>query len=531
MVFACEADYEPLNEYSDVDWYTSTFGEASLVGVEDYLSFSDLSHNATSHVWSFSEESGCKFLTGGITRQDSTYYPFIDEEATTSSFDETVHILFTKAGLQNVRLRNTFDEYVSFKGLDTLEAVYQNGEWVIDTTFVVDVYDTIQSALKVFYEDVEIADANVNFDQQVFLADSASWPTIEIMAGESLKFVDMTTVGRPTDRTWYFNGGNPSTSTDSAAVAYFYKLGTFYSRLVCSRTGNNIPAGYKMKYVPLKVKVNKSNLPFELTGNIVEAEDETIKISVSGEVKAFSGLEDNFTVHVTNPNGFDQDIAVQSAKVSSSNGTIIELSLAEPIYNSDNITVSYVGNTIQSLDQRDLAAFTDVSVAMYKPNLVSDSGFESGGGMWQTPPTYDSSRIPTGLAEYSTDIVKDGAYSMHAVKTVDDANTAFGNSGSFVLEAGETYDYSFDYYVANDGGAVWESRISLANDDGTVNDGKIYGGWFNPSITGQWANKSAQFKGDGQKYTVAFLIYKGGASIDVYFDNFVVYKYEARPTE
>ncbi|WP_282039577.1 hypothetical protein [Saccharicrinis aurantiacus] len=528
-LFACENEYEPLNEYSDVDWYTSGFQNDKVVGLNKYMSFSDLSHNAMSHSWSFSDTSGCKFLKGNITRQDSTYIPFIDESLDTISDAGTVHVLFTTPGLKHIRLRNTFVDNVSFKGNDTLEAVNQNGEWLIDTSFVVDVYDSIQSAFKVFRDGIELV--NVDFDQQVFLSDSSSWPVQEVMAGEKLEFVDMSTVGRPDSRTWYLNGGNPSTSADSVALINYYKLGTYYARMVSSRSGQNIPAGSKMKYIPLKVEVIKSTLAFKLSDDIVETDDEVLILNMTGEVSPFSGLESDFTVHVTNANGFDQNIEVQSASVSATSGTTIELKLAEPIYNSDVITVSYVGGTINSLDERQLEAFSLKPVTMYQPNLITNPGFEDTDNLWGTPHTFTDGTTPAKGAELSMDNPKNGDFSMYVNKTVDDANVGFGNSGSFILEAGVKYTYRYDYYIVNDGAAVWEPRISLANSDGTVVNGKLYGGWFNPNGEGVWQTKEDVINGDAGSYTVAFLCYGGGKSIEAYLDNFFLGVYEGRPTE
>ena len=70
LLFACEKDYEPLNDFSDVEWYTSAFRNEKQVAIDKYMSFSDLSYNALEHTWSFSAESGCKFLTGNITRNN-----------------------------------------------------------------------------------------------------------------------------------------------------------------------------------------------------------------------------------------------------------------------------------------------------------------------------------------------------------------------------------------------------------------------------------------------------------------------------
>ncbi|BAX78482.1 hypothetical protein [Labilibaculum antarcticum] len=516
MLFACEADYEPLNDYSDVDWYTSSFSQAKTVAVGKYLSFSDLSQNAVDHSWSFSDTSGCNFLTGRIVRQDSTYTQFIDENIGNESTEKTVSIIFTKAGIQGVKLRNTFNDKVVFKGTDTLESVMQDGLWVIDTTFVVDVYDSIQSAFKVFYEDVELV--NVNFDEQHVLADSSSWPVKEIMAGEALKFVDMTTIGRPDSRTWSVGGGNPATSVDSAKVVSFYKLGTYFTRLNSSRTGESIPGGYKMKYVPLKIKVIKSTLPFDVVGQATEANDETISISLTGEMVPFAGKEGDFTVHVTN-GAFDQDIAVASASIKSTNGTVLELKLTEPIYNSDAITVTYVGGTIMSSDERNLAAFTTV-VKMYKPNLVVSGGFEDAGINWVA----GSDHVAANLNEYSTTDPATGAYCMH-LNTVAAGRNSVINTTNFSVITGKQYQVQWKIKVVAATGGGYEMRINK----GGVIDAKFSGLWTGygaPDGVWKTVTKTINYTDASPTLGIQILSYH---ITETYWDDISFSEYEPRP--
>lgn len=520
LLFACEKDYEPLNDFSDVEWYTSAFRNEKQVAIDKYMSFSDLSYNALEHTWSFSAESGCKFLTGNIKHSDTTYTKYIDTEkiGDTITTDQTIHVLFTKPGLQKIHFRNTFPHYVEFKGNDTLAAVKEGNVWVIDTTFIVDVFDSIQSSFKVFKENVEIA--NVAFDQQVKLADTASWPTVEIMAGEALKFVDMSTVGRPNSRTWYFGGGTPATSGDSVASVNFYRLGTFYARMESRRVGENIPGGYKMKYIPLKIKVNRSNLPLGKVGDIVELQDEKIQIAVSGELAAFAGKESDFTVHVTNQNGFDQDIPVQLAKVSSSSGTIIELKLAQPIYNSDVVTVSYVGNTIQSLDEREMDAFTTAPVKMYAPELIPYGGFEDGGSKW----VKGSDHVAANINEYSMNNPFDGNYCMH-LNTIAAGRNSVVNTTLFPMKKGVTYKLSWRVKVVAATGGGYEIRL---NRNGTIDD-RWQGNWTGyktPDNIWRYEQKILTFDENDQQMGVQILSYH---ITETYWDNLSLIVWEARP--
>ena len=172
---------------------------------DDYLSFADLSQGALSHSWTIQNENGSHFLTGSIRPSNKTYDQFIDQSLANVSEEKIVHVLFTKPGLQTVHLYNTFKDSVSFKGNVIFPSKRVGDVWVIDTTFVVDVYDSIQPALKA-YRDLDLTDLIAKHDANETghaLKDSASWPVITIMAGESINCVDETTLGRPTGRTSY----------------------------------------------------------------------------------------------------------------------------------------------------------------------------------------------------------------------------------------------------------------------------------------------------------------------------------------
>ncbi|MGQ1910317.1 hypothetical protein ACT3CE_11055 [Marinifilum sp. RC60d5] len=528
LFFACDDDYEALNDLADVDWYTSGFRTAKQLNIEDYMSFSDLSQGAVEHSWSFADTSGCKFLTGIITRQDSTYYPFIDENAGNTSLDETVSVLFTKPGLQGIRLKNTFSKYVEFIGTDTLAAVKQGDVWVIDTTFMVDVFDTIQSAFKVYHKDVEIA--SVASDQQSVLADTASWPEYEIMSGEVLKFVDLSELGRPNTSAWALNGGSPSSSSDSVAMINYYRLGTFYAKHTSSRSGENIPGANKMKYIPLKIKVIKSTLPFEVTGTIKEQKDETLQISVTGELKKFAEKEGFFTVHVSNSkSGFDQDIAVASAMVNANQGNIIDLKLAEPIYNEDVVTVTYAGGDIKSVDDRTLEDFTTLPVKMYILNLIPNGGFEDGGSGWIVGTEKPDQDV--ALSEYSTTDPAEGNYCYHMLVTADEyadgLRSSVMNTGSFNLVPGKKYVYKFKYKTISKLKGGYEPRL-FYYDNGAYT--RLWGAWsnYNPA-NGEWTQASKVYtftKASAKNISINVLSY---VESEIYFDDFWLYEQEVRP--
>ncbi|MBI9057100.1 MAG: hypothetical protein JEZ01_04965 [Labilibaculum sp.] len=514
LVVGCDDEYEPLNEYSDVQWYTDlSHGRSNAVGLDKYLSFSDLSQNALSHEWQLEKNSGAMYLTGNINYKDSVYTNFIDEDATNISYDQTVSVLFTKPGLQNLRLLNTYNEYVEFIGADTLAAVKQGDVWVIDTTFVLDVYDTLQPAVKLFHNGVEILDVPAN--SGVVLADSASWPIYEIEAGESIEFVDMTTIDRPSGRNWMVPGGS-GVASDSVAEYFFYRLGTFKPMMDSNRDGVGIPYGYERQVIPMKIKVNKSSLPFELVGNINELEDQTLQLSVTGEMVPFFNQEEFFTVHVTNPNGFDQDIAVESVKINAQVGNMIDIKLSEPIYSyNDVVTVSYSGGNIESLDERALTEMVDLPVVMYNPNVLNDPayGFEDAGAGWI--PMWDN----TATLDYTTEKAASGSYSLKM--------TQFGGKGKvesknapIAMKVGATYLYTYK---------VWIDASTTAGSISTWFFPEWKQNWVGIGSTprGEWVTISKEYEYNlGGTLIIMFTINGDGL---VYVDDFSMIEMDVRP--
>ncbi|MBJ7881529.1 hypothetical protein [Gelidibacter salicanalis] len=378
-------DYDAPDELSDILWLIGTNKNSQdqySINAATHLSFLDLSQGAVSHEWII--EEGNNFLKEGFNSTDSLT-AFIIPNAGLSTTKPKAHILFNNSGLNKVRLLNKFDKpvkYVSSQGI--LEAVQEGNLWVIDTTFTFDVYAQIKPAFKVYQDGVEIL--NITEADMPSVSDSDSWPTIEVEAGTALRFEDLTTVGRPNGRSWRFPEGTPNQIGGVTANVSFFQLGTFTGEMRSFRV-SPLPTSTVTKLIPLKVKVIPSSQPFVFSGQIKESENEKILFQLNGEVVPFSGEEANFTVNVFNEqSGFNQVIPVQTASVSTDNATFIELTLSQPIYNSDTITVTYDASTngITSTDTRVLQSFGPERVQMYFGNNIlpgnSWASFEPSGG-------------------------------------------------------------------------------------------------------------------------------------------------------
>ncbi|WP_143525073.1 hypothetical protein [Labilibacter marinus] len=378
MTLACDEDYEAPYFFTDVEWKMSETPLDTMFALaqDDYISFVDLSQGASSHQWTIDE--GCYFLRPEFSKSDTVYTDFIDQSVGNMSSEARAHILFAKSGIKEVHLYNTYPDSAAFISAedDTIPTVRMGDEWVIDTTFLVDVYAHIEPAFKVYFGETlvkEVLATDIPSEE-----DRPTWDTVTVEVGQELTYVDLTTIGRPNRRTWMMDGGVPATSNDSSANIAYYKMGVATGSVNVSRAGD-LPQGSTSKLIPLIVKVVQSSQPFEYTGKAQEIGDKLIGFNVTGEVADFFGEEANFTVRAKNI-GFDETIEVSGAKVSSTDATMIELTLADEVYNTDSVWITYAGGNIQSLDERELQAFEDKLVSMEIGGAVTNStkmGFET----------------------------------------------------------------------------------------------------------------------------------------------------------
>lgn len=417
---ACEKDeFVAPNDLADVKAIVGSRTQNDLgayfVEVGDQLAFADISQGAISHEWIIT--GGNAFIRNEFSPEDTVFTDFIIPGQTTTE-DPTAYVLFQTPGLQQVRLRNVFDRQVSFTSTGTA-AVQEGANWVIDTAYMVDVFAEIRPAFQVLKDGVEIL--SVSADETPDMANAASWTSVTLEVGQTLEFVDLTTEGRSTGRRWSLNGGAPATSNDSPATISYPSLGEHVGgTLSVIRNGAGVPSSTVEKLIPIRVTVTPSSEPFVFTGELAEAVDDVLSFQISGEALAFSGEEANFTVQVTNgESNFDQVVAVQEARVNADDATFIDLVLAEPIYTSDTITVSYAGGAINSADGRTLDAFGPESVVFTpEDNVLTDPalGFEAG------PESYFFQQPQWSL---SPEQAATGAAS--AKFSIDDPSTGAGN--------------------------------------------------------------------------------------------------------
>lgn len=393
-MFACEDDeYDRPNDLSDVKWIHDKIGDIydpadTLIKIaqDDQVTFADLSQGALSHNWTIPSNSF--FLSMDFEEDEFDLTPYIIEGAGIENKDGKVSVLFANSGKQGVRLYNTFKDSVMFLGGNNRASVYNETEdvWVIDTTFMVDVYGHPKPAFKVCYVAYDNTDSTtiieVGEDQEVSIDDADSWPTIEVMSGGRLRYVDLTKNDRVDSREWGINvAGTIETKKDSAIDMQYFLLGSGNVGTLLSKRDNvDEPRDATMKFIPLKVKVIESDLPFEIVGKSNVIEEDVILFNVSGVVTSIPLDEAaNFTVNVINEAaGYNENIPVSSVKKVNGDETAIELKLDGRLYNTDVITVTYAGGNIQSVDERVLLAFDMQEVVYEKERIIINpvSGFE-----------------------------------------------------------------------------------------------------------------------------------------------------------
>ncbi|WP_346883795.1 hypothetical protein [uncultured Algibacter sp.] len=383
---ACDKDdFEILSDNAKPQLFTPSIfnlNETSInnsvpIAINNFSSLSDVSQGVVSRVWTI--EDGANYLLPVFERKDSlNLVPFINPNIGKSNGADVIHVYFQQPGETDVILRNTFNKPVSFFGTD---AVQKGDLWELTTTVTYDVFDKLNAEASVTNEDGTETFATLTSSQNPNSENTSGFNTVSIEAGSKLVFNDLTTIGRPEGRVWAFEGGTPATSTETTQAVSFNRLGIYTVNITTTRDrrGNSLNAEEQTKTIPLAITVIPSTQPYEIAGNAqaIDNGDDVqgtniISFSVNGEVESFAGSEGDFTVNVTNT-GFNQNFDVTSVNLNSSDATIVELILSEPIRNSDTVMLSYNGSTITSVDSRTLNAFSNVLVNAVNANLLSNA--------------------------------------------------------------------------------------------------------------------------------------------------------------
>ncbi len=508
------------------------------------MSFLDMSVNASSHTWGI--EEGNYFLNGGFGDGDSLAL-FINEEMGLETTDVQVNVLFNNPGTNYIRLYNTFEEKVSWNGSVPLISVYDADidKWVIDTLLEVYVFETMQPAAEI-YKETTVVDAatgeevleytkvcTVEAGVEYLLKDSASWPTVTLMAGERLQAIDMTTIGEPSSRTWSFKGASTSTSGDSIAYVPYYALGSYVGLSLTAVRSTPSPEASVSTNIPLRVTVTQSTIAFSASGDATELEDETLLLGVTGELESVPmTAASDFTVNVTNAtSGYSGEIAIKSIKQYSLDATKLSIVLEEPIYNSDVVTINYNGasssdDEITSVDGRVLQPFSDVETNMfYAASVLGGSAsldFETAGSEAMYPADGWWTPAPESWY-YSTDMFASGTASIcvsgtDLTDTRMQASVSIPDAGTYLLRCAVFIDASKN------------SGLTALN---TIFTGPWIDNAFDLSSVekGKWVTVEAPTYtfSEGMTTDMWVRIYSAPGDVLFYLDDFELIQLETRP--
>ncbi|MDO6737578.1 hypothetical protein [Wenyingzhuangia sp. 2_MG-2023] len=385
-LIGCSNDPDLTTDHSSFLWYTSGgFEEADYtLGIEDYITLLDLSKNPSTNLFTIPETA--KFIKGDLNRAIADFTPYIIPNTGNTISDTKVNVIFTEAGLQTITLKNTYEEEI--EGTTLIE-----DQWVAEQTFTIDVFDRIKPALKLSTYDVTDPENPVlqdvfslNENDEPTIENKSDWQVINIEAGEEVVFTDLTTTGRSTARTWYTDGGKPEESTKEVSNVRYNKPGEYTAYIESKRSGSDVPAYTTEKLIPVLIKVIPSSKPFVIDGNVT-LNNGIISFSVTGEIESVIAQASKFTVHVTNTAaGFDANIPVSSVSINSDDSSLIDLELAETIYNTDTIEISFTDGNVTSVDGRVLENFGPLEVKQDAGAsvFVQDvAGFENENANWK----------------------------------------------------------------------------------------------------------------------------------------------------
>jgi len=439
-------EYEAPGDISAVGFYTSTgTSEEIKTALFGYTTFSDLSQGVIDHSWTIDE--GNFFLKGPISFRENKndFESKIINPGSTVTNDKTAIVYFKKAGNQKVRLYNTFDKFVNFRGARYDDVVGKKVEydfpakqvgdkWVIDTTFVVKVYDTITPKVIVRRKD------------GVILKHNETKPII-IEAGEYLTFEDISTLGEPTDRYWFARVKGTLTeianSRDVKTDLIFNRIGDFVAGITVSRNGDKIPFGIKTKIFRMPIKVIASTKPFKLV-TIEQGKENTIKMQFSGEFASFDTNALDFKVLVNST-----EAGIQSVSLDRTNPTTIVIKLLDKIISSDEIKVSLIDpKEVKSVDSRDPIKFTDEIVEMLD-NSVAFFNFEQDArSNWTVILDKPNSTTKVSL---STSVFSSSTHSLKLENTATQGGKWAGFENlvnTFALKKGKKYKIEYKIYKA-----------------------------------------------------------------------------------
>ena len=438
-IYACEDEFEVPGDPNFAD--PAAAGGPNEIEVSNFISFADLSQGAKSRAWTVPETA-----------------EILNDNGATSSSLPIIHVQFNQPGEFEVNL----------------STIFNNPNINFDSAFTITVLDSIATAFEA---------GEVTGNNPVVGPDK-----ITLEAGSQIVWNDMST-GNPDAWSWFFEGGDPPTSTEQVPTVQYKSLGVFDVGMVSRRES---PFGRPdTLWLQDYIEVIPSTEPIVINSANENAED-VIELVFSRNLQPAVFQVSNFTLTV---DGAAAEIS--SIGVSTTDLSILNVIPAVPLKNTQTASLSYNGNgVLQSSDFVKAEAFEDLEIMLYAPNLFTDNpGFEDGNiDAWGA--LYGDATGGASMEAYNGD-AHSGAYSLRVV--MDDAtaetNLKLSSEGSefpFKLEEGKVYRLEF-----------WIKVIDKFNEI-TVRTQPV-GGWADYKmwnsggnccgvIQGEWVKRSTYIK-------------------------------------
>lgn len=471
VLAACEKDYEaPTGEPNHVMAFTSFGNVPSITQVYEEITFIDLSRGVKNLEWSFPENAVIDSLDNYVT----------------SSSESVVKVRFTEPGVYQIPLSYEFKGNV-YVGEELKESA------LYDTTLTVTVNDSVKS---------DFIATRVIEGTQLVNADNAM---NEVMAGRDVEFM-FTGVGAPDTYKWEFirEDGFTVEYEDANITHKFSSMGNYTVRLVSS-------SAYSLDTLEFAnyVKAIRSTDPVEMLSLKVMDKKKEIRLEFSRDMdNPFTCDPAAFDITVDN-NGTDIPVSIAALKLDAVQNNIVIIQLAEDLFNSDVVSISYdqtVGD-LATVDGMAVTSFTDASVIFINPNIIVDGDFDYG---FEETEGSDWKYLWWGSPwdKYSFDVTENMAYTGKKSGYVQleagggmimGHKTPDNNFAMFDLKGGDKYIISCWVYVESlgDGATTPDLRFYWANStDWSVGGCPFFDGAF---PTGKWvyASTIVNSPGDG----------------------------------
>ncbi|GHB74983.1 SwmB domain-containing protein [Persicitalea jodogahamensis] len=345
-MWGCDNEYvAPGEEPSHSVIFTSEMDFGNKIQVNDKLSFGDVSPGVVSRKWSFPQ---------GVDILES------DNDST--SADQRVKTVFTKAGTFQVRLNQ------QFKAPAYINGVLRGTE--NDTIITVRVIDSVRVNFT-----ANFVNKNGTLGAPLTIKDQAK---NEITAGTTIRYTAVN-AGEPERLEWALEGGAPLTSEVVGTFDVKYKkVGVYDIQMIGKRSR---PFGADTIALKQFLRVVPSTEPVTLDGvTSVPAQSSKIALNFSRDMDILTANPSNFSVAITNK-GKSIPVTITAATVDPAQENVVLLTLSDRIFNNDEVAVSYAKGLLATSDGVAADAFEKRKLSFVKKNLLEgsplDIGFEN----------------------------------------------------------------------------------------------------------------------------------------------------------